>query len=99
MRKRLPGSVRTWLPHPFDDPHFQQQIRIMRGVGLEDKNGKPIFESDMIKDHNGCILTVIYSDAQWWVVSDNFQRGLDGSSISRDEYEVIGNVYESPAIA
>ena len=21
-------------PHPFDDPYFQQQLKIMRGIGL-----------------------------------------------------------------
>ena len=86
--------------HPFDDPYFAQQLKIMRGIGLEDKNGKSIFEGDIIKDMDGHMFTVVYEDAQWWATSiadtPIANPALDSSVIRRREYEVIGNGYETP---
>ena len=85
--------------HPFDDPYFAQQLKIMRGVGLYDFRGHEIYEQDIIKDSNDRRLTVVYDDAQWWVVNEemNLKSGLDARAIRRYEYEVVGNVYETPA--
>jgi hypothetical protein len=85
------------LPHIFDDPFFWQQLKIMRGVGLEDKNGKPIFECDLLRDKYGNTFSVVYDDAQWWAVTKEMVKtGIDSSSVHRNEYEVVGNVFETP---
>lgn len=90
------------LPHPFDDPYFAQQIKIMRGIGLEDKNGKPIFEDDRLKDAIGRMFIVVYNESQWWAKSvvEDMRRGLDPIAVVQYDYEVVGNVWETqtPAI-
>ncbi len=35
-------------PHPFENPYFKEQYKIMQSTGLFDRKGKEIFESDLL---------------------------------------------------
>jgi uncharacterized phage protein (TIGR01671 family) len=74
---------------------------IMQYTGLKDKNGKEIYEGDIVnwgKKING---DVYYSSGRYWVrdfyqayqdeVSDAFGEGLA-------TLEVVGNIYENPEL-
>ena len=80
-------------------------------TGLTDKNGKKIFESDIVKTQlNACLLKMI----DYTVVSFDggafgllWKRcGLSGgveqftafTSICNTEYEVVGNIYDNPEL-
>jgi len=62
-------------------------IELMQSTGLKDKNGKEIWESDLIKNSwDGKVVEV------------KLRTGCFGFH-DNDEWEVIGNIYESKPIS
>ena len=65
-------------------------------TGLTDKNGKKIFEGDIVKYKNGSPCKIDYMDSQfvmmWKCFYRNFERVYD------DEVEVIGNIHDNPEL-
>lgn len=76
---------------------------IMQYTGLKDKNGKEIYEGDIIKYDTIDFIT--YNLVKWGKVEFSFlKKQLDGT-IHRTTYqglskygEVIGNIYENPTL-
>jgi len=72
-------------------------------TGLKDKNGKEIYEGDIVKvkkSHKE-IRDVVFEDFAW--VTRKIYKGKDGHTslycLSKHEtYEVIGNIYENPEL-
>lgn len=85
---------KRWLS--FDDDYKC----IMQSTGLKDKNGKEIFEGDVLGTKDGLLNGVIEyrSDLGMWTNSliryNNFER-LCNVANSR---EIIGNIYENPKL-
>lgn len=88
--------------HPRDE-----NIILMQSTGLRDKNGKEIFEGDIVKVTDGdertnfpdggigtiCGLDEIFM----WYIDGQVHNGL--FDISQEYYiEVIGNIYENPEL-
>lgn len=66
-------------------------------TGLKDKNGKEIYEGDIVKDHNEWIAVIVWREKMAafgikWVdgVEDDFEFHLP--------CEVIGNIHENPEL-
>lgn len=78
---------------------------LMLSTGLKDKNGKEIFEGDVVRQvrthpttENGTITGVVTMlEGAWLIVNDNEQLASDLWS-ETDENEIIGNVYENPEL-
>lgn len=73
-------------------------VILMQSTGLQDKNGREIFEGDIINfDYYGRLLigrVEFEKGCFWWV-------GRDSSELvykSHEGIEVIGNVYQNPEI-
>ena len=94
--------------HPFNNPYFQQQLKIMQFTGLLDKNGKEIYEGYIVKSEydENINWEVYYEDAKFWLRNKLQDRkygdmnAYDDSEtrISFEECEVIGNIMENPEL-
>ena len=75
-------------------------LNLMQSTGLKDKNGKEIFEGDVLGTKDGLLNGVVEyrSDLGMWTNSliryNNFER-LCIIALSK---EVIGNIYENPEL-
>lgn len=83
------------------------EIELMESAGPKDKNGKEVFEGDIIKDSEGFIAQVVY-DKEYAGFGLNYQPFDLTDSLSltfealkndyRSTFEVIGNKYENPEL-
>ncbi len=97
------------LPHPLENPYFQQQLKIMQFTGLFDKNGKEIYEGDIcrfdITELPGfdCLFCDIVGEALF----DYQDAGYFFSTKTQFPHvkpwfakniEIIGNIHENPEL-
>ena len=73
-------------------------IEIMQYTGLKDKNGKEIYEGDIVKA--GELIGIIEwcnSDSRYIVTNGDKNGGLN-SFYMKQNAEVIGNIHENPEL-
>ena len=77
---------------------------LMQYTGLKDKNGKKIFEGDIVQrkdwhtDENGsCRLSDDNSYMKKSVIEFDLGKVFQGYNTG-DSYEIIGNIYENPEL-
>ena len=94
--------------HDSEDGYFRYQLRnndkpyndniIMQFTGLHDKNGKEIYEGDVVKHYNGV------NPVTWETGLASFQMSFSNFVLDQEiipdysECEVIGNIYENPEL-
>lgn len=74
---------------------------LMQCTGLKDKNGKLIFEGDVVKDHNNKLSKVIFDKrgAYFGLFESTVETGYITEFIIEGMHlEVIGNIYENPEL-
>lgn len=71
----------------------------MQYIGLKDKNGKEIYESDFVDHPNGIkVVNWVDSLAAFDMGMSNFVSDQEMSMCYMDEITVIGNIYENPEL-
>ncbi len=82
------------------------QSTICQCTGLKDKNGKVIWENDIVKHYNDdahpenyCTGTVLWDENYAGFYRTSNEYGLSKPRISSDcIYEVVGNVFDNPEL-
>ena len=90
-----------WSCYNFDD------IVLMQSTGLKDKNGKEIFEGDILKvtDKHSWLEVVSFNEDKAMFVSKELKREIEETPLynlfNTDifEVEIIGNIHTNPELA
>jgi uncharacterized phage protein (TIGR01671 family) len=85
-----------------DDANFIEcDYPLMQFTGLKDKNGKEIYEGDVVKTETEKAMQVSWNthfasfclDRSGWMFTHYF-----GEGVNPEQIEVIGNIYENPEL-
>lgn len=110
IRFDLDGSVSVVLfkGNYLDVSGPREKIILMQSTGLKDKNGKEIFEGDILEvtDKHSWLEVVSYSQEKAMFVTEEINREFkvpesplyDLSDSTFLKFEVIGNIYENPEL-
>ena len=85
-----------------------EQVELMQSTGLLDKNGKEIFEGDIIRYNIDVVDIKRHPTLGFYTVLDG-REGFFGDGMSIDDFEedakefsktaeIIGNIYENPEL-
>ena len=105
------GEKRKYMyfPNPNNDPVEKAFVcrevipeTVGQYTGLTDKNGKKIFEGDIIQGEN-LILPVEYCGSSFCYIQNDTVYPIDDGEVGiyellQSDYELIGNIYDNPEL-
>lgn len=83
-------------------PTEDEDLILMQYTGLKDKNGKEIYEGDIIKYSHSIVGTIIrevrIKYGMWGIEGMTKGTQIPFANLLENEYEVIGNKFENPEL-
>ena len=112
VRKEIIGKFSdgsTSVPLKFEDKRNGKDIILMQSTGLKDKNGKEIFEGDILTDGHTTGDIRNHPTLGFYTVDESSKEGYlsdtvgiedfeEAKEFMRNSIEVIGNIYENPEL-
>lgn len=84
------------------DKMTNDEVYLMQYTGLKDKNGKEIYEGDIVKleGYYHSIYEVVFIRSSFVLQDSDKSKGLYVRIVMQDTYqmEIIGNIYENPEL-
>jgi uncharacterized phage protein (TIGR01671 family) len=71
---------------------------IMQYTGLKDKNGKEIYEGDILKSNYSLPLVVVFSDGKFCFYNSHSSGSDVLSQMRVEKLGIIGNIFENPEL-
>jgi hypothetical protein len=84
------GHIKTGLMHAYFDGYYN--VDLMQFTGLIDKNGKEIYEGDIVKQFGGYEFTVEFKNGVFWLAREG---RCDYPVYAIECIEIIGNIWEA----
>ena len=75
-----------------------QHLEITQYTGLKDKNGKEIYEGDVVALCGEVVAPVTFEDGAFQITATRQQGRSPFIQERAKRYEVIGNIYENPEL-
>ena len=111
VRKEIIGKFSdgsTSVPLKFEDKRNGEDVILMQSTGLKDKNGKEIFEGDIITNGQNVMCMKKHNTLGFYIeekgkvefiadCADLAEFEADVKEIE-DFIEIIGNIYENPEL-
>jgi uncharacterized phage protein (TIGR01671 family) len=100
-------DLEFWAMRSLWRPDVQNKnVILMQSTGLLDKNGKEIFEGDIIECSNHVVTFRgdVYWDSYEWAVRDFFCSSFDDPSAAFSEmptdkcWEILGSIHANPEL-
>lgn len=81
------------------------EVILMQSTGIKDKNGKEIFEGDIVRQvlfqpttENETITGVVIMIEGAWLIMNDVEQIASYLWSETDENEILGNIYENPEL-
>ena len=93
----MDGSVDAIFEDDDGVPHHENTDLVVEfKTGLKDKNGKEIYEGDIVKCGAYSGKPIVFEEGRYWLGEE--PDDLFASSVHFSNIEVIGNVHENPEL-
>ncbi|WP_413476741.1 YopX family protein [Latilactobacillus fuchuensis] len=91
--------VRVWDEYGEDEEEWLfKDCELMRYTGMDDVNGKPIYEGDIVKAYRTCKSDLITFANGSFGIAPDYWHSFESFTNFYGKCEVIGNKFQNPEL-